>query len=204
MPNTDIPPDKLEAALAQLEVEKARRLQERVDSGEIVLVQTTVVVGAHDENTEDAVERHLASLPTLTPDGRPIHYDLLVVVTGVPRDPDFGKWMTPQPVSRGSGQPSGEPAGSGEVSTSSPSQLTPTYVKVTVRNGSEDDPGQILEAKYTVEDGAVILKDTDGRFITSRMLLSGEAPATLAKILLRERKPNEFQEPIHYPKLGIA
>ena len=145
----------------------------------------------------------LANLPTLTSDGRPIHYDLLVIVTGVPRGPHLpGQWTAPQTVSSRR-----EPLallrrwlGVG----SAPSQPTPTYVKVTVRNGTDDDPGQIIEARYTVEDGAVILRDTDGKFITSRALLNGENPATLAKILLRERKPNEFQEPIHYPKLGLA
>jgi hypothetical protein len=195
--------DKDAAALERLEAERARRLQEKIDSGEVVSVQTTVVVGAHDENTEDAVDRHVANLPTLTTDGRPIHYDLLVIVTGVPRGPDLpGQWTAPpQPVS--SAQPPGETARSDGVSSPSPSS-GPTYVRVIVRNGNEGDPGQIIEARYTVEDGAIILRDTDGKFITSRALLKDENPAVLARILLRERKPNEFQEPIKYRKLGLA
>ena len=59
----DTDPDKLEAALEQLEVEKARRLQERVDSGEVV-TQTVTVVCTRDEDVEDACERALANLPT--------------------------------------------------------------------------------------------------------------------------------------------
>jgi hypothetical protein len=201
----EIDQDKALAALEKLETEKARRLQAKIDSGEVVSIQTTVVVEASDESTEDAVDRHLASLPTLTTDGRPINYDLLVIVTGVPRGPHVpGQWSAPQPVSKeGSASgPSEEPVGSGEVSPTSPSQ--PTYVRAIVRNGTDDDPGQIIEARFVVEDGAVILRDTDDKFITSRMLLKDENPATLAKILLREHKPNEFQQPIKYKTLGLA
>ena len=62
--------DKLEAVLEQLEAEKARRLQNRVDSGECVVVHPTIVVSSHDENSEEATERALAKLPKTTPDGR--------------------------------------------------------------------------------------------------------------------------------------
>jgi hypothetical protein len=86
----DIDHDKALAALEQLEIEKERRLQARVDSGEVV-VQTVTVVVSRGEDAEAATARALANLPTSTPDGRPIHHDLFMVVTGVPRrDPDFG------------------------------------------------------------------------------------------------------------------
>jgi hypothetical protein len=202
----DIDQDKALAALEQLETEKARRLQAKIDSGEIVSVQTTVVVGAHDDDTEDAVARHVANLPTSTPDGRAIHYDLLVIVTGVPRGPHVpGQWVPPQTVSSEEGitsHPSEEQAGGGVSSPSLPSQ--PVYVKVTVRNGDEDDPGQIAEAWYTIEEGLLVLRDADDKHITSRALLKGEDPAVLARILLRERAPNDFQMPIRYKTLGIA
>ena len=199
----DTDPDKLEAALEQLEVEKARRLQERVDSGEVV-TQTVTVVCTRDEDVEDACERALANLPTSTPDERPIHHDLIVVVTGVPRDPAFGQWMSPKTVSSEEGntsRPSEELVGSG----SAPSQPTQTYVRIIVRNGEDGDPGQITEAFYTVEDGSLVLRDRDDKHLTSRALLKDENPATLARILLREREaPKDFQLPIHYPKLGLA
>jgi hypothetical protein len=194
--------NKTLAALEQLEAERGRRLQDKIDSGEAVSIQTTVVVEAR-EDTEDACERHFANLPTSTPDGRAIHYDLLVIVTGVPRGPHLpGQWVPPQISSEGA-PPSEKTAGSGEVSSpSSPSQ--PVYVKVTIRNGDDDDPGEIAEAFFTVENGLLQLRDRDDKFITSRMLLKDENPATLAKILLRERAPNEFQGKIIYPKLGFA
>jgi len=62
--------DKLEAALAQLEIERDRRRQAQIDSGAAVLWSgAPIVVGAHDE---DAEARALANRPTTTPDGRPI------------------------------------------------------------------------------------------------------------------------------------
>ena len=201
----DIDHDKTLAALEQLEAEKTRRLQDKIAAGDVVS-QTVTVVCTRDEDVEEACERALANLPTLDSDGRPIHHDLSVIVTGVPRDPDFARWVPLQTTasSEGPALPSEETAGSGEVSSpSSPSQ--PSYVKITVRNGSEDDPGQIAEAYYTIEDGQLILRDSNDKHLTSRALLNGENPATLAKILLREREgQNDFQQPIHYPKLGFA
>jgi hypothetical protein len=123
----EIDNDKAQAALEQLETERERRLQAKIAAGEIVSVQTTVVVGAHDDDTEDVVDRHVANLPTSTPDGRPIHYDLLVIVTGVPRGAHLpGQWVPPQTTASAEGPalPSEKPAGSG-VSPSPPSQPQP-------------------------------------------------------------------------------
>jgi hypothetical protein len=202
----DIDPDK---ALAALEAEKERRLQAKIDSGEVVLVQTTVVVGARDEDTEAAYERVLENLPTSTPDGREIHHDLFVVVTGVPRATEEETSSPPETNTASSeegitSRPSDEPARGGEVLSPSPPS-EPTYVRITIRNGGDDDPGVIAEGYYTVEDGAVILRDRDDKHLTSRALLKGEDPAVLAKSLLREaEQPKDFNRPIHYPKLGLA
>jgi hypothetical protein len=68
----------------------------------------------------------------------------------------------------------------------------------------DGDPGVIAEALWSVEDGTVVLTDLEGKHITSRALLKGENPATLAKILLRERTPNDFQQPIRYRTRGIV
>jgi hypothetical protein len=78
---------------------------------------------------------------------------------------------------------------------------------VTVRNGNADgDPGQIAAGLWSVdEEGCVVLTNLEGKHITSRMLLKGTDPATLARVLLREVEgPKAFNDPIHYPKLGLA
>jgi hypothetical protein len=202
----DIDHNKALAALEQLETEKERRLQAKIDSGELV-VQTVTVVCGRDEDAEAATARALANLPTSTSDGRAVHHDLQVIVTGVPRDPDFGQWgpQAQTASSERAAHPFEEPAGSGAAILSALSQPTPTYVRVIIRNGDDGDPGQIAEAYYTIEDGLLVLRDADDKHITSRALLKGDDPAVLAKSLLREAEaPKDFNRPISYPKLGLA
>jgi hypothetical protein len=200
----DIDHDK---ALAALEAEKERRLQAKIDSGELVSVQTTVVVGAHDEDTEAAYERALADLPTSTPDGRAIHHDLIVVVTGVPRRPAFGQWEQSPQIQTASSEgtadpPSSEPAG-GDVVNLSPTE--PAYIFTTTRQATDRDPGAIAEALWSVDDGCVVLTNLEGKYITGRALLKGEEPAAVARSLLREAvEPKDFQRQINYPKMGLA
>jgi hypothetical protein len=200
----DINHEKTLAALERLESEKERRLQEKIDAGELVSIQT-VVVCYRDEDVEEATARALARHPA--PDG-PVHREFSYIFSGLPRGAaDIGQqWPQVQPASstRSLSASSEEPAGSGGVSSPSPPSQ-PTYVRVILQNGENGDPGQIAEAFFTVEDGAVVLRDTDAKFITSRALLAGEDPAVLARILLREaEEPKDFQRPIHYPKMGLA
>jgi hypothetical protein len=200
----DTDPAKLEAALEQLEAEKARRRQAKIDAGEMVSIQTVVVVAAADEDVEDATARAIAKHPA-PDDGRPVHREFAYIITGVPRgDPDQAE-PSPQlqtaSSEEGPSHPSEEPARSEPLSCS-----RPTYVRVIIRNGNDDgDPGAIAEAYYTIEDGVVVLRDRDDKHLTSRAMLKGEDPAVLAKSLLREaEKPKDFNRPIHYPKLGLA
>ena len=60
----DIDRAKALAALEQLEAEKERRLQAKIDAGDLVLVETTVVV-YRDESIEDATARAIAATPSL-------------------------------------------------------------------------------------------------------------------------------------------
>jgi hypothetical protein len=203
----DIDPDKALAALEQLEAERGRRLQDKIDSGELVS-QTITVVCTRDEDVEEATARALARHPALD-DGRAIHREFFYVFTGVPRDPDFGQWeQSPQvqASSEGIADPPDEvePAGGDVVNLSPPSQ--PAYIFVTTRQATNDDPGQIAEALWSVdEDGCVVITNLEGRHINGRALLKDEDPAAVARALLREaEEPKDFQRPIHYPKLGLA
>jgi hypothetical protein len=202
----DIDHDKALAALEQLEAERARRLQAKIDSGEIVSVRTDVVVH-RDEDVEEAAARAIARHP-IPDDGRHIR-ELFFIYTGVPRRPDYQEEETPQVQTASSegalSSPAEEPAGSGGAVLSAPSQPTPVYVRAVVSNGGDGDPGAIAEAWYTIEAGLLELRDSDDKYITSRMLLEGDDPAVLARSLLREaEKPGDFNRPIHYPKLGLA
>jgi hypothetical protein len=202
----DTDPAKLEAALEQLERENARRLQARVDSGEMVSILTPVVVGP-DEDEEEAKARAIAKHPA-PDDGRPVHRDFFYVFTGVPRgDPDLEENSSAEiQTAPGEGIASPrppEPAASGPLIPHS--QPTPTYVYATTSKGGDGDPGAIAEAYYTIEDGVVVLRDRDDKHLTSRALLKGGDPAAVARALLREvEKPESFNRPIRYPKLGLA
>jgi hypothetical protein len=201
----EIDPDKLEAALEQLKAEKARRLQARVDSGEIVSIQTVVVVGP-DEDEEEATARAIAKHPA-PDDGRAVHREFFYIFTGVPR------------AAAGEAEPAPQIQNSEEAVLSSPSpeqaaggpplshsQPTPTYVRITTSNGSEDgDPGAISEAWFTIEDGLLLLRDSNDKLLTSRAMLAGEDPAVLARSLLHElEKPKDFNRVLNYPKMGFA
>ncbi len=200
----DIDPDRALAALEQLEAEKARRLQAQVDSGEVVSIQTVVVVG-RDEDAEEATARAIARHP-IPDDGHSVR-EFFYIFTGVPRDPDFGQWVPPQiqtPSSEGADHPSPESAGVG-VHLSPATE--PAYIFTTTRQATKDgDPGQIAEALWSVdEEGCVALTNREGRHIGGRALLKDEDPAAVARALLREaEEPKDFQRPIHYPKLGLA
>jgi hypothetical protein len=199
----DIDHDRAAAILEQLEAEKARRIQAKIDAGECV-VQTITVVLHPDEDEEEATARAVARHPA-PDDGREVHREFFYVSTGVPRrHPDFGKPQVQTVSEEGTASsPVSEPAGSGTPFTCS--QPTPKYVRTTISNGTDSDPGQIAEAYYTVEDGHVVLRDADEKHITSRAMLKGEDPATVARALLREaEKPKDFNRPIQYPKLGLA
>jgi hypothetical protein len=203
----DTNPDKLEAALEQLEAERDRRQQAQIDSGAAVLWSGPPIILGPDDDVAQA----LANRPTHAPDGRPFYFDpnvISVVVTGVPRgDPDEAEPQIQTASEEGnSSPPSAEPAGSGGAILSPPSQPTPTYVRIVTHNGNDDgDPGAIVEAWFTIEEGTLVLRDGDDKVITSRGLLNGDDPAVLARSLLREvEKPKDFNRPIVYPKLGFA
>jgi hypothetical protein len=92
-----------------------------------------------------------------------------------------------------------------EEAANESNKVSPIYIWTTIRHGDGgDDPGEIAEGMYSVEGGAVVLTDRDGRHITSRALL-GEDPATLARQLLREiRKRADFNRRLRYPPLSVA
>jgi hypothetical protein len=84
-------PKKLEAALEQLEAEKQRRIDEKVEKGEAVRVPSPVVVVGVEQPTDALIERAKADkLAELRAAGekREIYFDAdkpTVIVTGVTR-----------------------------------------------------------------------------------------------------------------------
>jgi len=81
----DIDPAKLEAALDQLQAEKERRLQAKVEAGELVTVPLCVAVSTASKApaaVEQAQTRKLGELRAAGEE-REVRFDTTVVVTGV-------------------------------------------------------------------------------------------------------------------------
>jgi hypothetical protein len=104
---------KLEAALAELEAEKQRRIDDKVDKGEGVRVTSPVVVVGVEQPTDALLQRAKADkIAELRAAGekREIHFDAnkpTVIVTGVPRaGRDDGEPARPQTAGNESSAPS--------------------------------------------------------------------------------------------------
>ena len=93
-------------------------------------------------------------------------------------------------------------------------------VVIQIAAPSEDDPGQICEGAYIVEDGTVKLTDRNGKLVRdghgltySHKLRPEDNPVAIAGMLTRKLR-NAFQNkggrvagfgaPIKYPSVGIA
>jgi hypothetical protein len=190
-------------ALVILEAERARRLQAKIDAGEVVSVRTDVVVH-RDEDVEEATARAIARHPIPDDHIRELFY----IYIGVPRRPDYGNnEETSSPQAEISSEGTLSPPSSEPVRRVHLSPTEPAYIFTTTRQATDDgDLGAISEALWSVdEDGAVVVTTLDGKHITGRALLKNEDPLTVARALLRGREAStDFQAPIRYPKLGLA
>ena len=77
-----------------------------------------------------------------------------------------------------------------------------TYICVTTVQATEDDPGAVEEGKYAVAGDEVVVADLDGRRIGSRQLRPDDAPAAIARQLLRARAPK--RSVLVFPNIGVA
>src|ERR1700757_621319 len=89
-------PEKLAAAIQQLEAERRRREDERIAAGTAIREPLLVVVPPDAEETDKLIEEtkaaRLAALRAQG-DGREILFrEPELLLTGVPRSDDFGKW----------------------------------------------------------------------------------------------------------------
>jgi hypothetical protein len=205
----DIDPDKLDAALERLQAEQARRLQARVEAGELVTVPLCVAVSTESKApaaVEQAQARKLAELRSAGEE-REVRFDTTVVVTGVAAPgEDIGEEWKPAP------RPDiAEPLLHEDEDSLRREEPRPpvveSYVWVQTRPcRDDDDPGEILEGWFSVDEGTVTITDREGKYITSRAMIAGEDPAALARLLLREKGPESesFNRRLDYPKLGIA
>ena len=159
----DIDPERALAALTRLEDERERRLQEKIEAGEVLVISDAVFIGDESELAE-AIERAKARARAQHGD-RNFHFDFTVVITGVPRPwdepsddyyaacvkPDVSESTPSPPLDCES--PPGEtepPAGdqfeNEEAASESIHKVSPIYIWTTIRHGGgRDDLGEIAE-----------------------------------------------------------
>jgi hypothetical protein len=210
----DDDPKKLRAALEQLEAEQARRIQLKIEAGALINVPLEVVVGDEAEAAASIERAKAQALLDLQAKGdtRAAHFDVRVIVTGVPSGPGHYESSSDAPTLRADRYPAEDAPRyvSSEAEREAASvYLAPdqpeVYVSAVTRPpSSEDDPGVIAYGWFSVKNGNLILLDGKRRHLTTRRLREGEEPATVARQALQANAGNGFNRPLEYPNLSVA
>jgi hypothetical protein len=213
--------DTARAALEQLEAERARRLAVRVERGEAVVLPLLCAVAQVDEPAEQAIAAARARMiAQLRAEGekREIHFaEEGVIVTGVPRGarPIGGDQKPSEKSSKKSFcsnfteareqeerlayKPPPMPV---QSAPEPPTDLPRQVIRCTVRlpDPEKDDPGQIVEASYTVTGNLLRVYDKQDRVLGSEAVRPGDDVEAVARRVLREEhgKHGTFYDPISY------
>jgi hypothetical protein len=194
--------DKRTAAIAMLEAELERRIQARVDAGELVR-REVIFTGCHfSEMREDWIER--------VEGGPDILWEPMYIVTGVPRPGD--DWV-PESIPEATpaiGREDRLPPPPLDEPAEPPAYVAPdqpsTRVFVVVSNGDDNDPGQVEHGRFSVEGGVLTLTDTADKYLGAKRLRETDTPMSVARALLRESLDStaEFNRRLVYPPFGVA
>ena len=223
--------EKIVAQIEAIEAAQQRRIIDKINSGEAVLLPPKVTVigcpqAVPDEAKHDAQGRQII-YGTLTEDGR-IDEGISVIVTGVPRagrDADGETISSPPPKSRaddwlcsmcGNRYPSnvtvhhcipryegpkGPKPRSAAVSSDEP--WHPLVVQV--QAPSETNPGgSVREYRYQVAFGTVRVAELDGRLIGSAAVSPGDDVRIAARKVIRECNSGFNSPLLNYPHLTIV
>ena len=181
---------------------------EKIANGAAVRVSLTVVPHNAEDIaalTERTKERTVAQLRARGEE-REILFepDVLVIETGVPR-PDVPWNWAPEPAEP---QQPYKDRYADERAACPPAQVEPMmppppvewhrFTTVT-RNPKNSDPGQIIEALYSVQGGLVAVKDLKNEPIGTAEIHRGDDVLAAARKLVREKRPSGFFDPIPYP-----
>jgi hypothetical protein len=190
----------------------SRRLAEKVEAGEIVSVALSVVVGTASQLAAAVEAAKTDKLKELRAAGdqREVVFDVTMVVTGVCKHGEATgepwKPMSPPYVPRAS-SPVPEANEEEAVREEPRPPIIESYVQVQVRQcQDDDDPGEIAEGWFSIDDGVLTVTDTNGKYVGSRAMLEGEDARVVAKQLLRGKKApeEEFNRRLSYPNMGLA
>ena len=205
----DPTPEETDPLLLKLRAEKERRFAQRVDAGEAVIVRTTVVSESEaDADLEkakaSAVEQHMKDNPWDL--GKAVIFDLVQIITGVPRSEGHGKWEAgpmpefesepsqPEPLSPLYGPPRYEPEAPDDAEPSEWQQITAQLVP--------PRPDRSLLGWWSVRGRELTLKFEDGRETTVN---AGANPERTARELLRKDHAERGSSgPLTFPDWGVA
>jgi hypothetical protein len=203
--------ERLALAIEQLEAERRRREDERIAAGTAIRLPLDVVAPPGVDDIEELVaQAKSAKLAAARADGddREILFEEpQVLVTGVPRSDDFGKWaherFEPEyPDRYATTKTVRPPAPPPPVAPSEPPVPQWTKIKTQVTAPSEGGLGGVIaEGWFSVVGGELRVEDWRGRMF-AHPIAPGDDAAALARKVLREKfgQHHSFDQPIHYPR----
>jgi hypothetical protein len=204
-------PEKLAAAIQQLEAERRRREDERIAAGTAIREPLLVVVPPGAEETDKLIEEtkaaRLAALRAQGDDREILFEEPELLVTGVPRSDDFGKWkyehlrpLYPDRYADGTLLRKGDDGGVPKPPQPAPSEWKSIRVQVAAPNENSGDPGRVIEAEYVAVGNQVRVR-YDGKGYVETFTL-GDDPVAIARRLLRAKwdKHGAFFDDIRYPR----
>jgi hypothetical protein len=203
---TDV--EKLAAAIEELEQERRRREDERIAAGTAIRLPLTVVMQP-GEDAAQAIERAKAQHIQPADEKREVLFEEPeVVITGVPRSDDFGKWsdevVGPQYPDRYATTAARPPAPPSPVARTEPPRWTKIQTQVTAP--SEGGLGGVIaEGWYAIVGSELRVEDWRGR-VFAHPIAPGDDAAALARKVLREKWASHdggFNDPIRYPRRSI-
>ena len=190
-------PAKIAEALAQLEQERERRINEKIDAGKAIRVPLLATTTTQDLETRKELKRR-----ELNTD-REIIFDTVVVNTGVPRagPGDLIRRVTEKaPAAQPGPEPPPQPI------MRAPDIPEPKRIMATIPPRDERDCGIVFEGAYTVASGMVHVADQDGKPLGSLPVAVGDDVELIARRLLRDKlggAHSDFLGPIRYPRISI-
>jgi hypothetical protein len=200
------------ALLETLKAEQLRREDAKIENGAAVRLPLTVV--SHGEAIDDLVARakaHKVAQLRQQGDGREVFFDEpLTIVTGVPRPAELPRraW-TPEPAAPQYPRRDDEHAIRSPAEDTEPMMPPPPVEWVrfntVTRNPKDNDPGQIIEALYSVQGGLLAVKDLKNEPIGTAEIHGGDNVLAAARKLVREKRPSGFFGRLdYYFARGIA
>jgi|SRR5215813_2824096 len=222
---------KKAAAIARLEAEEQRRIEEKIAAGAAVLQSPPVVVTGAPSGMQRRDECRPYLRVGTDESGRDVYHDnrpdengerpISVIVTGVPRagrdddDPElFARYLAaiktaPSPSKpyrpyRYAEERARERARPPQEAPPMPTEpeSEPRQIRTQIERPTEKTHGVIIERTYTTAGNLMRVRDMDGRLFTERFAPGDDLDA-LARRLLRERgkQHGSFYDPIRYRRI---